>query len=108
MRETGGALDLQKHMANMGVDSRIKAGRDDALRIMQAENRRIESRMESSFEALRSDIRRLDEKIDGAIRRLDEKVDGVASMKKWVVGMFVTILLALAAILAPGVAAFLG
>ena len=81
--------------------------------------KRLEAKIDGVEKRLVAHIRRLDEKIDGVENRLDEKIDGVEyrlgskidqvlSMKKWAVGMFVTIMLAIVALAAPNIASLFG
>ena len=71
----------------------------------------LNSKIDSNFEILNSKIEVLDAKVDSLststraefkvidtkIERLDDRITQVISMRKWAVGMFVVILLAIAA-----------
>ena len=79
MRKTNETIDFQKYMADRDIDSRIKASKDDVFRIMQYRY----------------------ELLDTKIERLGDKIDNAVSSRKWIVGMFITILLAIAALAVP-------
>ena len=118
-------IDFSRHMAQMDVESKIRASHDNLLVVMQSEHRRLEEKIDYSVRMLNDKIdgvekridgveKRLDAKIDGVEKRLDAKIDGVEkrletkidqilSMKKWAIGMFVTIMLAIAALAAPNI-----
>ena len=84
MRKTDGTTDFGKYIVDRDIDSRIRSNRDDMLQIVQTE--------------FRAEFKRLDEKIDNRFGRLDDKVSSVLSMLRWGIGMFVTIILAVAAL----------
>ena len=118
MRQMNEAFDFHKHIVNKDIDSRIKKSRDDTLKIIQADIKVFDSKVDSNFEVLDSKIDKnfevLNSKIDNLAgvmksdhKRLDDKIDNVVSMKKWVVGIFVTILLAVAALAVPVVLSLL-
>ena len=118
MRQMNEAFDFHKHIVNKDIDSRIKKSRDDTLKIIQADIKVLDSKVDSNYELLDSKIDKnfevLDSKIEKnfdvlntKIGRLDDKIDNVVSMKKWVVGIFVTILLAVAALAVPVVLSLL-
>ena len=79
MRKTNETIDFQKYMADRDIDSRIKASQDDVFRIMQYRY----------------------ELLDTKIERLGDKIDNAVSSREWIVGMFITILLAIAALAVP-------
>ena len=133
MRQMNEAFDFHKHIVNKDIDSRIKKSRDDTLKIIQADIKVLDPKVDKLDESVRADIKVLDSKVDNKfevldsridkldakvgknfevldskIGRLDDKIDNVVSMKKWVVGMFVTILLAVAALVAHGMYSFVG
>ena len=85
MKKANETIDFQKYMADRDIDSRIKASQDDVFRIMQYRY----------------------ELLDTKIERLGDKIDNAVSSRKWIVGMFITILLAIAALAATFIA-FLG
>ena len=66
-------VDFRLYMADRDIDSRIKTSRDDMLQIVQAEFR-------------------------AEFKRLDDKISSVLSMLRWGIGMFVTIILGMAAL----------
>ena len=106
------AIDFSWHFAQKDVESKIKASRDDMLVIMQSEHKRLDEKIDGVEKRLNERIdgveKWLDEKIDGVEFRLGSKIDQILSMKKWAVGMFVTIMLAIAALAAPNLAALFG
>ena len=152
MNSASQVIDFQKYIVDKDVDSRIKPSRDDMLRIMQADIKALDAKVDKNFEVLNSKIEVLDAKIDGLaastradikaldakvdsnfeilnskievldakidglasstradikvldtkIERLDDRITQVISMRKWAVGMFVVILLA---VVAPYIAA---
>ena len=63
----------------------------------------VEKRIDGVEKRIDDVEKRLDVKIDGVEQRLGSKIDQVLSMKKWAVGMFVTIMLAIAALAAPNI-----
>ena len=85
MSKTNETIDFQKYMADRDIDSRIKSSQDDMYRVMQYRY----------------------ELLDTKIVRLGDKIDNAVSSRKWIVGMFVTILLAIAALAATFIA-FMG
>ena len=154
MKTANKIIDFQEHLLNRDIDSRIKASRDDTLKIIQADIKvldakvdnnfeLLDAKIDSNFEALNSKVDKLDESIRADIKVLDAKVDNnfevlcakievldakvdnlaeviksdnkrlvdkindAVSSRKWIVGMFVTILLAIAALAATFIA-FLG
>ena len=121
MRTTNETIDFQRHMYDRDVDARIKASRDDMLHVVRADIRMLESKVDSNFDVLNSkgdsnfdvlnskidsnfDV--LNSKIDNNTKRLEDKIDNVISMKKWVVGIFVTVLLAVVTLIAPNIVSF--
>ena len=139
MRPANKIIDFQEHLYNKDIDSRIKSSRDDTLKIIQADIKVVDSKVDNNFEVLcskidkldesvRADIKVLDSKVDGNFEVLDAKVDNnfevlntkidknfevlntkiddAISMKKWVVGILITILLAIVIQIAPSVVAF--
>ena len=113
MQPANKVIDFQEHLYNKDIDSRIKSSRDDTLKIIQADIKVVDSKVDNNFEVLSDKIEMLDVKIDNRfevldtkIGRLDDKIDNVISMRKWIVGIFVTILLAIAIQIAPNVVAF--
>ena len=124
------AFDLQNHMVQNYIDSRIKAGRDDLLYIMQLEHRNFENELKTidkkidkleqdlgrRIDKLEQDLGRRIDKVDtridkvelnlgGRIDKVDIRIDMVhlelISMKKWVIGMSITVLAAIAALAVP-------
>ena len=126
MKTANKIIDFLEHLLNRDIDARIKMSRDDTLKIIQADIKVLDAKVDNNFEVLCAKIgvlvakvdnnfELLDAKIDNRfdvldtkIVRLDDKIDSVASMKKWVVGIFVTILLAIAALVMPNVVALFG
>ena len=129
MRTTNETVDFQRYIHDKDIDVRIKASRDDVLHVVRADIGMLESKVDSNFEILNSKFDALESKFDaleskfdaleskfGALgfkvdnntKRLEDKIDSVVSMKKWVVGIFVTILLAVAAFAAPNIVSFFG
>ena len=117
MRTSNEAIDLQKHMYDRDIDSRIKASRDDTLQIVRADIKALDAKVDRNFEVLTSEIKALDSKVDRnfevlntkidvSVQRLEDKIGNFASMMKWVVGMLVTILLALIALAVPNIVSF--
>ena len=88
------ATDLRRLLFDKEIDARIKAGQDGIIGIMLTENRRLEDKIDSVKEITVSEN-----------RRLEEKIDSVISMKKWAIGMFITILLMFAAQALPSIIA---
>ena len=105
MHKTSEAIDLHKHLVDRDFDSRIKSSRDDMLRIMQADIRVLDTKIDNRFEVLDTKIDSNFIMLNSKIERLDDRINQVISMRKWAVGMFVVILLA---ITAPYIAAFFG
>ena len=122
MSNSSQVIDFQKYIVDRDVDSRIKSSRDDMLRIMRADIKALDAKVDGNFEVLISKIEVLDAKVDSnfevlnskidtlaastqaefkvidtKIERLDDRITQVISMRKWAVGMFVVILLAIAA-----------
>ena len=95
------ATDLRRLLFDKEIDARIKAGQDGIISIMLSENRRLEEKVDSVKEKMVSENRRLEDKVDS----VKEKIDSVISMKKWAIGMFVTILLIVAAQALPSIIA---
>ena len=108
-------LDFKKYFAQRDAESKAKASLDDMfIFLMQSEHKRLEQKIDISVIRLEEKIIGVDLKIDGVEKRLDAKIDGVEtrlvskidqvlSMKKWVVGIFVTIMLGFAMLAAPGI-----
>ena len=118
MQPANKIIDFQEHLFNKDIDSRIKSSRDDTLKIIQADIRVLDSKVDKNFELLdskidnnfevlnakidslaevmKSDNKRLDDKIDKGFEVLIAKIDGAVSMRKWVVGILITILPAIA------------
>ena len=115
-------------------NSRIRTKREDKLDAIQSDVNILKSdvkyidmkidvkveqlnnKIDNNFELLnnkvdgltmvvQSEIKRLDDKIDKNHEVLNTKIDNVVSMKKWVVLMFITILLALATLIGPNIVA---
>ena len=108
MTKTGGPIDFQTHILDKDVDSRIRASRDDMLHIVRSDIRMLEVKFEAKLEAMDAKFEAKFEAVDAKIGALGAKIDSVVSMRKWVMGMFVTILLAAAAMVGPQVAGFFG
>ena len=70
------------------LDSKIDVKNDSLTMVLQSDNKRLDSKSDNNFEVLNS------------------KIDNITSMKKWVVGMFIAILLAVASWLIPNIIAF--
>ena len=100
------------------IQSDVKILQSDIMRLdaktttMQSDIKILDAKVDNNFELLKSDVKRLDHKIDSnfevlntKIEVLNTKIDNVVSMKKWVVLMFITILLALAALIGPNIIA---
>ena len=100
-------IDFSRHLVQMDVESKIRTSHDGLLIVMQSEHKRLEDKIDYSVKMLNDKIdgveKRLEVKIDGVEKRLDAKIDQILSMKKWAVGMFVTIMLAIAALAAPNI-----
>ena len=146
MQSANKVIDFQEHLFNKDIDSRIKSSRDDTLKIIQADIKVVDSKIDKLDESVRADIKVLDSKVDSnfelldakidnnfevlnaKIDKLDEsvrvdikvidtkidknfevlitKIDGAVSIRKWVVGMFITVLLGVAALVVPNIVAF--
>ena len=146
MQPAGKIIDFQEHLFNKDIDSRIKTSRDDTLKIIQADIKRLDekfdvkidslassvqadievldvkidslassvqadievlhSKVDKNFEVLNTKIEALDCKADKNFELLNAKFDNAISMRKWVVGMFITVLLGVAALVGPNVIAF--
>ena len=106
MRMTNEPIDFQKLIHDKDIDARIRASRDDVLHLVRADIKMLESKVDSNFDSLNSKIDALESKVDNNTKRLEDKIDNVVSMKKWIVGIFVTILLAVAAFAAPNIVSF--
>ena len=50
------SINIQDYAIQGFVDSRIKANRDDVLHIVQADIKRLEGKVDSNFEVLKTDI----------------------------------------------------
>ena len=135
MQPANKIIDFQEHLINKDIDSRIKSSRDDTLKIIQADIKVLDAKVDNNFEVLSSKIDKLDESVRADIKVLDAKVDknfevlntkvetldtkvdknfellnakfdNAISMRKWIVGMFITVLLGVAALVGPNVVAF--
>ena len=89
---------LRIMQADIGVlDSKIERldNKIDSLSAsMHSEIKVLDNKIDSLSASVQSDIKRLDDKIS----QVDDKISQVVSMTKWGVGMFVSILLAIAAL----------
>ena len=126
MSRSAEARALFKHLKHKDVDSKIRESRDDLLLIMQSEHRQLnlkidnlDSRIDTRIDALESRIDALESKIDTRIDALESRIDGldkrmdrmenrmdemtfqIVSMKKWAIGLFLAVLLAIIALAAP-------
>ena len=73
MQKSSESADFSKYIADRDIDARIRSSRDDTLSIVEA-------------------------KFGSEFKRLDDKISSVISMLRWGIGMFVTIILAMAAL----------
>ena len=104
-----------KHNGHKDIDAKIRQSRDDLLLIMQSEHKQLiskvdalEIRLDSRIDGLEARIDGLDKRMDGFdIRmgrmenRMDEQTFQIVSMKKWAIGLFLAVLLAIIALAAP-------
>ena len=97
MKSANKIIDFQEHLFNKDIDSRIKSSRDDTLKIIQADIKMLDAKIE----VLDAKVDKNFEVLNTKIGRLEDKIDNVVSMRKWIVGMFITILLAIAALAVP-------
>ena len=115
MQKTNNVLDFHSYFVDKEVDKKIKANRDDMLHIIQAELKAHDSKVEADIANVKADIRVLDAKIDNLaaatsteFKRLDEKFDSLSRLIKWVVGIFVTIILGYIALVGTDIASLFG
>ena len=66
---------------------------------VRADIKVLDSKVDNNFDVLNT-------KIDKNFEVLNTKIDGAVNMRKWVVGILITILLAIVIQIAPGVVAF--
>ena len=104
-----------KHFWQKEVDSKIRESRDDLLLIMQAEHKQLNTKIDALGSRLDSRIDGLDKRMDGLDKRFDgldarmgrmeirmeEQTFQIVSMKKWAIGLFLAVLLAIVALAAP-------
>ena len=117
------ALDFQNHFAQKDIDTRISKSRDDIMQVMQLEHRSLDTKIDTFYRMLDAKIdantKMLNEKIDFNTQILNAKIDAIdkridkvesridklhvemISMKKWAIGMFITVLLAIALLAIP-------
>ena len=119
MSRTGEARAYFKHIWQKDVDSKIRESRNDLLLIMQSEHKQLdlkidtfkssidlridalESRLDSRIDGLEKRIDGLDVRMDRMENRMEEQTFQIVSMKKWAIGLFLTVLLAIMALAAP-------
>ena len=82
MRKSNETADFGKYIADRDIDSRIRTSRDDTLSIVEA-------------------------KFGSEFKRLDDKISSVISLLRWGIGMFATIILAVATLAVTVVVALL-
>ena len=122
MSRTAGMRAYFKHNGHRDIDAKIRQSRDDLLLIMQSEHKQLiskidalEIRLDSRIDGLEIRIDGLDKRIDGLDKRMDgfdirmgrmenrmdEQTFQIVSMKKWAIGLFLVVLLAIIALAAP-------
>ena len=126
MQKINGALDFQSYFIDKEVDKKIKSNKDDVLHIVQADIKVLNAKVDSNFEVLNAKIDNIDVKLSTKIdslasvmqadnKRLGDKIDNLAmsvkwlsTLVKWLVGIFVTIILAAVALLGTDIASLFG
>ena len=94
-------LDYKVEVLDNKVDNNFEV-LDSKIEVL---NNKVEV-LDNKVEVLTTKVEVLNTKVDSNFELLNTKIDNVVSMKKWVVLMFITILLALAALIGPNIIAF--
>ena len=126
MQKIDETLDFRAYVGSKEIDTKIKQSRDDMLHIIQAELKAHDSKVEASIANVKADIKALESNVKADIRvldakienladttstelkRLDEKFDSLSRLIKWVVGIFVTIILGYIALMGTDIASLFG